>query len=191
MTHGEKWSWNRTAEHSAGIEIRCGGSGVACVFMCLGLAAWWWESSQPEEQLSLDHLQAEFISWCLALPFPATQTLLGNGFSCQKSVINTATGCGLNNRLMVIFLKELPAHGLHCPDMQCLSFLSGKGLFELGFCSIPHGICCLPALPATLHLLFDLRQWVFVKTGTLFQICVFCNACRQYNKRHWMQLAEC
>lgn len=158
VTQSEKWFWNRTAEHSAVTEIRCGGSGVACVFMCLVLAAGWRESSQPEEQLSLDPLQAEFISWWLALPFPATQTLLGNGFSCQKSVINTATGCGLNNRLMVIFLQELPARGLHCPDMQCLSFLSGKGLFELDFCSIPHGVCCLPALPATLHLLFDLRQ---------------------------------
>lgn len=101
--------------------------------MCLVLAAGWWESSQPEEQLSLDPLQAEFISWWLALPFPATQTLLGNGFSCQKSVINTATGCGLNNRLMVIFLQELPARGLHCPDMQCLSFLSGKGFVWVRF----------------------------------------------------------
>lgn len=137
--------------------VRCGGSGVACVYLCLVLAAGWRESSQPEEQLSLHHLQVEFISWlCL---FPATQTLLGNGFSCQKSVINTATGCGLNNRLMVIFLKGLPAHGLHCRGLQCLPFLSGKGLFELDFfCAIPHGVCCLPALPATLHLLFDLRQ---------------------------------
>lgn len=63
-------------------------------------------------------------------------------------MINTATGYGLNNRLMVIFLKGLPAHGLHCCGLQRLSSLSGKGLFELDFCAIPHGVCCLPVLPA-------------------------------------------
>lgn len=42
--------------------------------------------------------------------FSAAQTSLGNGFSCQRSVINTATGRGLNNRLIVVFLKGQPAY---------------------------------------------------------------------------------
>lgn len=70
---------------------------------------------------------------CWLCLFSATQTLLGNGFSCQRSVINIATGCGLNNRLMVIFLKGQPAYGLCRHATSRLSSLSGGGLFTLDF----------------------------------------------------------
>lgn len=92
---------------------------------------------------------------CWLCLFSATQTLLGNGFSCQKRVINTATGCGLNNRLMVIFLKGQPAYGLCRHGMSCLSSLSERGQFKLDFQFFSHGVCCSPA---TLYFLFAFQR---------------------------------
>lgn len=86
---------------------------MACVFMCV------WCEQQDGGRAASKKSSFPSIIWkhslfpnCWLCLFSATQTLLGNGFSCQKSVINTATGCGLNNRLMVIFLKGQRAHGL-------------------------------------------------------------------------------
>lgn len=149
ITQSGKWAQSRTAQHSAMMEIGCGGSKVACVFMCV------WYSQQDGERATSEKSSFLSIVWkhslfpsCWLCLFSATQTLLGNGFSCQKSVINIATGCGLNSRLMVIFLKGQPTYSLCRRGVLHLSFLSGRGLFNLGFHSFSHGICCsLPTPP--------------------------------------------
>lgn len=73
-------------------------------------------------------------------------------------MINTATGCGLNNRLMVIFLKGQPAYGLCRYGMLRLSSVSGGGLFKLDVRCFSHGICCSLALPATLRCCLTLES---------------------------------
>lgn len=145
----QKWAQNRTTQHSARLEIGCGGSKVSCVFMCV----WCWQ--QDGHRAASEKSSFPLIIWkhslfpnCWLCLFSATQTLLGNGFSCQKSVINTATGCGLNNRLMVIFLKGQPTYSLCGRGMLHLSSLSGRGLFKLDFYSFLHDICC--SLPSPL-----------------------------------------
>lgn len=90
MAQSEKWAQNGSAQHSAVMEIRCGGSRVTCVFMCVcceqqdgGRAA-----SEKSSFPSIIWKHSLFPDCWLCL-FSATQTLLGNGFSCQRSVINT------------------------------------------------------------------------------------------------------
>ena len=134
MAQSEKWAQNGTSEHSAMMEIWCGGSKAACVFMCV------WCEQQDGGRAASEKSSFPSIIWkhslfpdCWLCLFSATQTLLGNGFSCQKSVINTATGCGLNSRLMVIFLKGQPAYGFCRHGVLHWSSLSGRGLLELDF----------------------------------------------------------
>lgn len=69
-------------------------------------------------------------------------------------MINTVTGSRLKDRLMVIFLKGQLACGLcHC-GMLCLSPVSGKGLFELDFCSFPHGFGLFVSPPCHLDIYY-------------------------------------
>jgi hypothetical protein len=119
-----------------------------------------WAVRQDGERAASEKSSFPSITWkqslspdCWLCLFSATQTLLGNGFSCQKSVINAAIGCGLNNRLMVMILKGQPAYGLCCHGKLCI-IPKWKGLFELNFCSFPHGIYCSPVLLATLHFYY-------------------------------------
>lgn len=124
MAQSEKRARNRTAEHSAWMEIRGGGSGVAHVFMCA------WRERQDGGSAACDKSSFPSIIWkhslfpdCWLCLFSATQTLLGNGFSCQKSVINTATGCELHNRVDGCIFK----------GADCVQFISPW----YGACVIP------------------------------------------------------
>lgn len=159
MAQSEKWSQDR-APSNGGHTVWGKQSGVR-VDVCLVLAAGWGEPPARRAAFLWSFGNSLFPDCWLCL-FSATQTLLGNGFSCQKNVINTATGCGLNNRLMVIFLKGPPAYVLCRHGTLHLSSLSARGLFRLHFYSFSHVICCSLSLPMTypLDMLLDFREWM-------------------------------